>query len=102
VLADPVLAEIVRTKEKLITDTTGQLQHPLINRNQLLHSLPAVFGVKTGTTDSAGENLITAIRRNSREFVIVLLGSQMRYIETQQAIQWVDRNYRWEVKRVNE
>lgn len=102
VLADPVLAEMVRTKEKVITDTTGLLRHPLINRNQLLHSLPGVFGVKTGTTQSAGENLITAVRRNSREYVIVLLGSQMRYAETQQLLQWVDRNYRWETKKVNE
>ena len=102
VLTDPVLAEIVSTREKVITDTTGLLQHPLINRNQLSHSLPGVFGVKTGTTESAGENLITALRRNNREFVIVVLGSQQRYIETLQLIQWMDHNYRWEVRRVGE
>jgi serine-type D-Ala-D-Ala carboxypeptidase (penicillin-binding protein 5/6) len=100
VLKDSLLAELVKTKELTVKDTSGTLTHPLVNRNTLLHTFPGVFGVKTGTTDSAGENLITAVRRNKRELVIIVLGSQARYFETEELISWIDQNYRWETQSV--
>lgn len=100
VLNDPVLAQIVATKELTITDQTGVWKHPLFNRNLLLHTVPGVFGVKTGTTEGAGENLVTGIKRDNHEYFVVMLGSQGRYAETQQLIQWLTEQYRWEVRKV--
>lgn len=100
VLNDPILAQIVATKELTITDRTGVWKHPLFNRNLLLHTVPGVFGVKTGTTEGAGENLVTGIKRDNHEYFVVMLGSQGRYAETQQLIQWLAEQYRWEVRKV--
>jgi serine-type D-Ala-D-Ala carboxypeptidase (penicillin-binding protein 5/6) len=98
-LSDSFLAELVKTKRLTIRDTSGVFAHQLINRNELLEVIPGVFGIKTGTTESAGENLVTAVRRGDREFLIVLLGSQARYIETLQALHWIDDSLTWETRK---
>ncbi|CAN5704591.1 hypothetical protein BH23PAT2_BH23PAT2_10240 [soil metagenome] len=55
VLKDPVLASIVRQPQAVIDPTVGTI----LNTNQLLQE-EFVVGVKTGTTDEAGANLIFA------------------------------------------
>lgn len=101
-LKDPILAELVATKELTIVDRSGLWKHPLLNRNLLLHTVPGVFGVKTGTTQGAGENLITGITQNGRKYLVIMLGSQARYIETQHLLQWLSEHYQWEVLHVEE
>jgi|AntRauTorckE6833_2_1112554.scaffolds.fasta_scaffold01632_9 D-alanyl-D-alanine carboxypeptidase (penicillin-binding protein 5/6) len=55
VLEDPVLASIVRQPQAVIDTAVGTI----LNTNQLLQE-EFVVGVKTGTTDEAGANLIFA------------------------------------------
>lgn len=45
------------------------------NRNRLLWSNPAVDGMKTGYTESAGYCLITSARRGERRLISVVLGA---------------------------
>ena len=47
--------------------------YQLFNTNQLLGSLAGVKGVKTGTTDWAGQVLVTLVERNGREILISLI-----------------------------
>jgi D-alanyl-D-alanine carboxypeptidase (penicillin-binding protein 5/6) len=60
------------------------LTHPafaLHNLNRLLGVYPGAFGVKTGTTPAAGQNLVAAVRRDGRRIIVVVLGSSDRYAD---------------------
>jgi len=95
VMQQPVLLGLVQTKDVIVSDTTLALQHRLINTNALLGLEPGVIGIKTGTTEQAGEVLTLQLVRDSREIVIVVMGSQDRYKDTRQIIDWVFDHYLW-------
>ena len=89
-------AKIVGTKTKIVTNTTGKISHRLTNINELIGEVPGVFGVKTGWTENARENLVTYIERDERRVMIAIMGSQDRFGETKELINWVFENYNWE------
>lgn len=91
---DPVLAKLANTKNLTITGQTGT-QHALRNTNALLGVEPGVIGLKTGTTEQAGEVLITLVERDNRKVLIVLMGSQNRYDETRAILRWIFEHYQW-------
>ncbi|MDQ3008813.1 MAG: serine hydrolase [bacterium] len=95
VLKEPLLAEYVATAKTTITDTSGSKSHLLINTNQLLTALPGVKGLKTGTTPLAGQVLVTLYENDGRSYLIVVLGSQDRYLDTQVIISWLRSHYTW-------
>lgn len=98
-MKNPFFAEIVGTKEKTVTSIDGLVKHKLTNINELLGVVPGVMGVKTGWTESARENLVTYIDRDGHKIMIAILGSQDRFGETKELIDWVFKNYTWkEVK----
>ena len=66
----------------------------LESTNELLGA-PGVHGVKTGTTDAAGQCLVTAIWRGDDRVVTVVLGSSDRYADTQAILSDLDSRYRW-------
>lgn len=96
VMKDDVLRQIVGKRQADISDVTGKIKHHLINTQELLGVVPGVVGIKTGTTNSAGENLITEVDRDGHQVIIVLLGSQNRYNETTAIIEWVFSHYTWQ------
>ena len=49
------------------------------NTNRLLGMIDGVVGVKTGYTRAAGRCLITIVRRNDKELLLVLLNSRRRW-----------------------
>jgi len=69
--------------------------HQLFNTNQLLGVLGGVKGVKTGTTDWAGQVLVTLVERNGREILISLMNSQDRYGDTQKLLAWIFNTYQF-------
>lgn len=92
-------AKIVATKEKTVKNIGGNIIHKLFNINELLGKVKGVLGVKTGWTENARENLVTYIERDGKKVMIALLGSQDRFGETTELIDWVFTNYEWkEVK----
>lgn len=92
----PDFAQIVGTKEYIAQDTTGKLIHRLENRNELLGEVPGVLGVKTGWTEGARENLVTYVERDGKRVVVAILGSQDRFGETKELVEWIFGNYSWE------
>lgn len=74
--------DTVNTKETTIYSTDSQISHKLETTNDLLKEDYPIFGLKTGTTDSAGQCLITLVKARNREYLIVILGSQDRYGDT--------------------
>ncbi len=93
-------AMVVKTKEKTVKSVDGKFVHRLANINELLGNVPGVLGVKTGWTENARENLVTYIERDNRRVLIALLGSQDRFGETRELIDWIFRSYEWEVLQV--
>lgn len=94
VLADPILAPIVRTPEATIPSAYGA--YPVKNTNELLGT-PGVIGVKTGTTDEAGQNLILAVAENNHRLIIVVLGSADRYADARALLAYARSAWSWVV-----
>jgi serine-type D-Ala-D-Ala carboxypeptidase (penicillin-binding protein 5/6) len=95
IMKDPLLAEIVRTPTETIQGQGTSSAHLLTNTNALLGAELGVIGVKTGTTDLAGEVLITQLKKGDRELLIVVMGSQDRYSDTKQIMTWILSHYIW-------
>jgi len=94
-MENPYFAEIVGTKETKVVSIDGKFEHKLTNINELLGKVDGVAGVKTGWTENARENLVTYIERDGRKIMIALLGSQDRFGETKELIEWIFGNYEW-------
>ncbi|MBU0494508.1 MAG: D-alanyl-D-alanine carboxypeptidase [Chloroflexi bacterium] len=73
----PTFAHIVATP------TYAVAGHEWENRNQLLTQYPGADGVKTGTTDAAGECLIASASRDGHRLIAIVLGSTDRYADAQ-------------------
>lgn len=80
-LQNPIIARIVDTKNYVITDTTGVHTFKLQNLNQLL-GYQGVNGVKTGTTEGAGEVLITSQKAGNHTYIYIVMQSQNRFQDT--------------------
>lgn len=90
VLAEPLLARIVATPSAQIA---GRL---LKNTNELLGQDPRVDGVKTGTTDAAGECLVVSLTRDGHRLVVVLLGSRERYADARRLLDFALDGWQWQ------
>ncbi|HVB63300.1 MAG TPA: D-alanyl-D-alanine carboxypeptidase family protein [Nitrolancea sp.] len=66
----------------------------LYNTNELLGT-PGVHGVKTGTTDAAGECLVIAIQENGARIITVIMGSSDRYGDESKLLGYLNDHYRW-------
>lgn len=95
-MRNPIFSKIVGTKSVTVTDITGKSKYYLTNVNELLGTIPGVMGVKTGWTENARENLVTYLERDGHKIIIVVLGSQDRFGETKELINWILGNYNWQ------
>jgi len=92
----PEFAKIVSTKQITVKDATGKISYNLRNINELLGRVPGVLGVKTGWTPDSRENIVTYIERDGHKVMIAVLGSQDRFGETKELIDWIFANYNWQ------
>lgn len=77
-----------------ISSTDGKITHKLKTTNDLLKSYLKVLGLKTGTTDQAGECLIAIIESDQgHDILTVVLNSPHRYNETKVLADWAIRSY---------
>lgn len=90
-VANPLIKKIVATREKYITDATGNFIYRLENLNELL-GIDGVNGVKTGYTEEAGQVLVTSKIEEGRTIIIVIMGSEDRFLDTQKLLELVDNN----------
>ena len=86
------LAKIVSTKEITISDVDFQVFHRLSNVNKLLGEIQGIGGLKTGYTENAGENLVSFYKHNGHQFIIVIIKSLNRFIDTKNVVLWIDQN----------
>lgn len=92
VLADPVLAPIVRLKEANIPSRFGS--YPVKSTNELAGT-PGVIGVKTGTEIMAGQNLVLAVDEGNHRLIVVIMGSEDRYAEARALLAYARANWAW-------
>jgi D-alanyl-D-alanine carboxypeptidase len=81
--------------EMTIISIDGKFPHELKSTNLLLqNSNYSIKGLKTGSTDEAGQCLITVAElSNGRKILTVILNSQDRFLETKKLIDWAQRAY---------
>lgn len=78
---NPLVQEIVKTREKVVYDTMGKIAHNLTNLNELLN-IPGVNGIKTGFTEEAGGVLTTSYVYQGKTYIIVVMKSADRFADT--------------------
>lgn len=94
-IASPIIAKIVSTKSTVVTDTTGSKTYFLENINKLLGEVTGLEGIKTGQTEGSQEVLVTQTTRSGNTIITVVLGSQDRFEESKQLIEWAFENHIW-------
>jgi len=82
-------------KSIVITSIHNKFKHPLKNTNKLLNSYLKVLGLKTGTTDAAGQCLVSIVEQNGHRILNVVLNSPARFKESKLLSQWIFDNYYW-------
>ncbi|PIQ76359.1 hypothetical protein COV83_03425 [Candidatus Peregrinibacteria bacterium CG11_big_fil_rev_8_21_14_0_20_49_14] len=74
----PEIRGRMSTESDVVYSRQGS-QVSLSHTHALLHAKNAVWGGKTGTTDAAGQCLVSLVKYEGREYVVVLLNSLQRY-----------------------
>jgi len=79
-MQEPVFAQIVQTQKHMVSWQDGRklLVH---NTNRLLQEYPGAIGVKTGTTNEAGQCLIAVAEKAEKRVAVVVLKSKNRFYD---------------------
>ena len=88
-LMNETFSTIVKTQYKtiMINDTSREIK----NTNELLlANVDGVYGVKTGFTNNAGRCLVTAVKRNNMDLIVVVLGADTRKDRAKDSIKLID------------
>jgi serine-type D-Ala-D-Ala carboxypeptidase (penicillin-binding protein 5/6) len=88
-LAYPVFAKIVATQSMTVAG------HALASTNELLGAYPGADGVKTGTTDEAGQCLVASVTRGGHRLLVVLMHSQDRYADARLLLDFAAAGWAW-------
>jgi serine-type D-Ala-D-Ala carboxypeptidase (penicillin-binding protein 5/6) len=92
---NPVISDAVKTKSYTVNGVLGRFAANIYTTNQLLLEIPNTLGIKTGTTQGAGEVFIYEYADDKKELVIVVMGSQDRFTDTRNLLHWAEKSYSW-------
>lgn len=95
-IKNPTLKKMVSTIGITISDVDQTIFHELEAINELLGQVPGLTGIKTGWTELAGECLVTFTKRNQHQIITTVLGSQDRFSDSQQLIDWAFTHHQWQ------
>lgn len=87
-------ASVISTQQKIITNQRKSKQYVLSNLNKLL-GMHGVNGVKTGTTEGAGEVLVTSAVQHGHTFIIVVMNSEDRFGDTIALLSFISENVKF-------
>lgn len=65
------------------------------NINKILYLLPNATGVKTGFTGKAGKCLVTSVKIQNRDVIIITLNCTPRWKETEKISKYIEKNYEY-------
>ncbi|MBI4087494.1 MAG: D-alanyl-D-alanine carboxypeptidase [Candidatus Liptonbacteria bacterium] len=89
----PEIFKITKKASARITELNFGKRLSLTNIN-LLASRADFLGGKTGYIDEAGGNLLSIFSYARRPIIIIVLGSDDRFGETEKLLTWFEKNYR--------
>lgn len=95
VMREAELRRYMGTRYASVTSVDGKYAHPLYTTNQLLYSIEGMVGGKTGSTELAKQCLVTKVTRDGKSIITVVLGSDDRFADTTELIEWTFANYEW-------
>lgn len=93
-LRNDIFKKIVGTKS--IDIKINGVEKKIVNTNELLGNYEGVYGVKTGFTNKAGRCLVTSIKINGLDLVIVVLGADTKKDRTKDSIKiirYIEENF---------
>lgn len=95
-LKNSIISTIVKTKYATIRINNNNKE--IKNTNELLlGNVEGVYGVKTGFTNMAGRCLVTAVKRNDIDLIIVVIGAdtkKYRGSDTLKLLNYIEKNYK--------
>ena len=91
---NPTFAQVTATKYHIINTSNFSQQYALTNLNRLL-GIDGVNGIKTGTTEGAGEVLVTSTIKNGHTYIIVVMNSLDRFADTSTLLHFIDSNVQY-------
>ncbi|MCY0881315.1 MAG: D-alanyl-D-alanine carboxypeptidase, partial [Firmicutes bacterium] len=83
-----VFRHIVGTHKEKIVEIGRHKEREITNTNQLLTVFPGADGIKTGTTNAAGQCLVASATRNGQQLIAVVLHSNQRYRDAKTLLTW--------------
>lgn len=89
-LRDEVLKTIFATQNGEAADVSGRNVHQLTSTNRLFGSYLDIRGLKTGSTELAGECLAAIAKKNGRETLALVLNSPNRFQEAKVLLEWAE------------
>lgn len=92
-LKNESFSKIVKTDYATIT-INGKSKEIKNTNELLLAGTEGVYGVKTGFTNNAGRCLVTAIKRNNMDLIIVVLGADTRKDRAKDSLKLIDYAYK--------
>ena len=101
-LKNSVFSTIVKTK--YVTIKINNQPKELKNTNELLLAdVEGVYGVKTGFTGNAGRCLVTSVKRNNMDLIIVVLGADTRKDRAKDTLKLIDYAFKeFKMKSIEE
>lgn len=84
----PSLVQISSTEHMLLPITDNHQDYDLYSGINLLTTYPGVVGFKTGFTPQAGLTLITLVRKENKEVLGIILGSENRREEAKELLDY--------------
>lgn len=94
-LKHDVIKKAARQKYGIISSRTGRFDHEFYSTNKLLSSYLKITGLKTGTTDLAGQSVVLVSEYTKNPVLVVVLNSPDRFQESKVLIDWVYEAYNW-------
>lgn len=89
-IQNSTFAGIVSTKQKTFIDLSGNT-YTVKNLNKLL-GVDGVDGIKTGYTEGAGQVLVTSKVEKDHTIIIVVMGSEDRFLDTEKLLTMISGN----------
>jgi D-alanyl-D-alanine carboxypeptidase (penicillin-binding protein 5/6) len=90
-IQNPTIKEFSSIKSTTVTSQNGSLKHILKNTNKELENFQQINGLKTGTTNIAGQCLITTTNNETPQ-ISIILGSSNRFQDTKTMLDWAKNN----------
>ncbi len=94
VIQNPNLTNFANIQSTTVTSSNGLISHNLRNTNKELQNFQQINGLKTGTTNTAGQCLISTTNQSNPQ-ISIIIGSNSRFQDTKTMLDWAKNNIKY-------